>query len=113
MKGPCDAPPPPPMDSPLGLAQLLHPWEPLPEVGVLGDAVVVGGQLEQFDLSDHLKLLERETFTPLDFKKVLLLLSTRNIYSFEFFLLIVAIKKESAAHLSSLLEVDQTALKKR
>lgn len=47
-------------DRPLGLAELLHACEPLPEVAVLSETVVVGGQLEQFDLSDHLELLQAD-----------------------------------------------------
>lgn len=45
------------MDRPLGLAELFHACEPFSEVAVLSETVVVGGQLEQLDLSDHLKLL--------------------------------------------------------
>lgn len=48
-------------DRPLGLAELLHACKPLPEVAVLSETVVVGGQLEQFDLSDHLKLLQADS----------------------------------------------------
>lgn len=47
-------------DWPLCLAEFLHACEPLSEVAVLSEAVVVGGQLEQFDLSDHLELLQAE-----------------------------------------------------
>ncbi len=47
-------------DQPLCLAEFLHPCEPLSEVAVLSETVVVGGQLEQFDLSDHLKLLQAQ-----------------------------------------------------
>lgn len=42
---------------PLCLAEFLHACEPLSEVTVWSEAVVIGGQLEQFDLSNHLKLL--------------------------------------------------------
>lgn len=49
------------MDRPLGLAELLHACEPLSEVAVLSETVVVGGQLEQLDLSDHLELLRAES----------------------------------------------------
>lgn len=44
---------------PLGLAELLGGGEPLAEVRVLREAVVVGCQLQQFDLRDHLELLRR------------------------------------------------------
>lgn len=45
------------MHRPLGLAELFHACEPFSEVTVLSETVVVGGQLEQLDLSDHLELL--------------------------------------------------------
>lgn len=56
-------------DRPLGLAELLHAGEPFSEVAVLSETVVVGGQLEQLDLSDHLELLQaatQEQSQPLD-----------------------------------------------
>lgn len=45
---------------PFCLAEFLHGGEPLSEVAFLGEAVVVGGQLEQLDLSDYLKLLQEQ-----------------------------------------------------
>lgn len=43
---------------PLCLAEFLHACEPFSEVTVWSEAVVIWGQLEQFDLSNDLKLLQ-------------------------------------------------------
>lgn len=43
---------------PLCLAEFLHACEPFSEVTVWSEAVVIWGQLEQFDLSDDLKFLQ-------------------------------------------------------
>lgn len=98
-------------DRPLSLAELLHACEPLPEVAVLSETVVVGGQLEQFDLSDHLELLQadsREGERTEENECCFFLKTNPSRASFPQL-------RENIInnHLSPLLKVDQTSLKKK
>lgn len=102
-------------DRPLGLAELLHACEPLPEVTVLSETVVVGGQLEQFDLSDHLELLHADSREGkrAEENEVFFLKKNPARSSFPTIFYAQYVKITTSNHLSPLLKVDQTSLKKK